>query len=69
MENIIDSDYAGKGQYSVYSKIYTRIYTINQINKQLIALVSINNRFKKWSNIKATLSLKKVQRVRKETRK
>ena len=65
MENIIDSDYAGKGQYSVYSKIYT----INQINKQLIALVSINNRFKKWSNSKATLSLKKVQRGRKETRK
>lgn len=69
MENIIDSDYAGKGQHSVYSKIYTRIYTINQINKQLIALVSINNRFKKWSNSKATLSLKKVQRGRKETRK
>ena len=69
MENIIDSDYAGKGQYSVYSKIYTRIYTINQTNKQLIALISINNRSKKWSNSKVTLSLKKVQRERKETRK
>ena len=69
MENVIDSDYAGKGQYSVYSKIYTRIYTINQTNKQLIALISINNRSKKWSNSKATLSLKKVQTERKETRK